>query len=376
MKSSDSVQDYFAKKMAEKKLKLTEGPSEVSNDSGILDCSEDIMDTTNSYEEKTVNSHENHEIDRKSRKKSKKNKKSKGETLDIDSIEKVSLKADLEENNNKAQSDSILEDGNEKVNNSNWKKKKKSKKCKKSQHDNNDINYDVCKEETEIAEQNSETAVNKTDETTVKKNKKSKKSKQKDEDHETFKDAEGKDSQLSVDTERTSADEADTEDFKVNSQSEVSQKGSNEPETVLDSDVSMSCENSKDENRKIRKSKKLKKTEAKEESKTSTILDDVNNSASTKKRKLDDTPETVDEINTSLSKKKDRKKKRKKERGRGLYKRKKQFEDGSLTKASSEAFSGSNISKIKGYNGLNEKTVQAGLKRKRILVNDSWAPLS
>ena len=405
--SSDSIQGYFAKKMAEKMAKLKREYVESNDTFTESDDTKAVKHKNEHCEVKElINSNENHEVERKSRKKSKKSKKVKDATVDNDHEELLEEKLDVKDVdknlldtatkdvNKKVMADSSINENIEE--NDIKKRKKKSKKCKKSKFNSDETNY--------YFEERNETAGLAVDadieyKPEIKKNKKSKKHKKnQDFGDETSTYSDIKDTEVPIHL-------MDEDEDKLNVSNMSSSKKKSEKshensvvddcghkdlsETSVEEITSLNgkeiknydeiVENKEPENSKLHKSPTEMETDGDCSAK-------VSEKSCAKKRKLEDANDILDSSNEATSKKKPNTKKRKKSKHaknksklaseKGLWKTRAHCSDGSLTEASAKAFTGSNVIHIKGYSGLNNVTVKNGLKRKHIYSNNkAWVPV-
>ena len=376
VKSSDSIQSYFAKKMAEKKAKLNgDYAEEVSHLETFADnkIEDNMANRIEDTDEMMTDVLENEKEVKKSKKKSKKSKNAKDEEVDdkgiwfeakqesIGDTDSVSRNVDGKPTDDSNNVENVESHDMENVGmDSIKKKKKKSKKIKKITVDE-DIECDHFKTNSENIADESQVDLQdssiQSDESKPKKRKKSKKSKNKDnlENEEiieasdvfTNKGIKGKDSKL-----QDSDDLCDKED--INCDNTKPKKKSKKPKKTSEADMDISSSANDTHKTVCHKDNKDSENESRNLMKEGR----KDKKVSSKKRKLennDNEVQNTEESNTT---------KENDSEGGESDKKKKYCLDEFLKFDSATAFSGANLSQIKGYTGLNQKVVMNGLKKR------------
>ena len=356
MKSSDSVQSYFAKKMAEKKAKLTgnyvkddshfestiEEKTEDDMINGIEDRDEPISDVQVDQKE-----------EKKSKKKSKKNKKAKEEKVDEEGIwfggknenDKVENDSDQADKNTdgKLTDDLVNVNSSDNENSDNARIKKKKKKSKKtkpekvpncekveatSENVTNESKVDVQDESTDQA-----------DEIIPKKKKKSKKSKKNDNGSIRIDKApdvasnEVRQDREKVQENGNECDKTDVDSLNIKSKKK-NKKSKKRTETTSDMSV-----NHKDGDSELQESH--------------TPASEMDQATPSKKRKIEKVDSGTKNAKETESEGKE-----------SDSKRRKNGSDDFLNYDCDSAFNGANLSQVKGYSGLTKRVVVNGLKRR------------
>ena len=360
VKSSDSIQSYFAKKMAEKKAKLN---GDYVKDGDHLETAtadkveDDMSSRFDDRDELMSDVLINEKEEKKSKKKSKKSKKAKEEKVDDEGIlfGKNNEIGDIECDSvpKVEKSDGIITDDVENVDSNDIenieaasvKKMKKNKKSKKTKHEQVP-DCDDFEEISENAKNESkvdleDVSIAQVDEIKYKKSKKSKKSKKKD-IKSIEKVAASNDTTNQGDTLQESDDICNKEDI-----------------TSDNTTPKKKCKRSKKRTEATADGTDNHKSGENELHKSQTLVSEIekNQTASSKKRK-------IEKGDNEMQNTKDTAKEVDNEGKESDNKRRRNGSDDFPNFDGDSAFNGANLSQIKGYSGLTQRVVVNGLKRR------------